>query len=97
MSKLSCSSISSSSTANVLCQCGVVVEMKTSWTQSNPGRRILIVNSINITKIRSIFRVFSSRTIALRVRSVLGGKWRGFSFLGLGNDYVALTCKLIEV
>ncbi|KAG5607237.1 hypothetical protein H5410_028729 [Solanum commersonii] len=38
MSKLSCSLISSSSTANVLCQCGVVVEMKTSWTQSNPGR-----------------------------------------------------------
>ncbi|KAK4732236.1 hypothetical protein R3W88_025224 [Solanum pinnatisectum] len=37
MSKLSSSSISSSSTANVLCQCGVVVEMKTSWTQSNPG------------------------------------------------------------
>ncbi|KAH0711173.1 hypothetical protein KY284_012600 [Solanum tuberosum] len=31
MSKLSSSSISSSSTANVLCQCGVVVEMKTSW------------------------------------------------------------------
>ncbi|KAH0669332.1 hypothetical protein KY285_023491 [Solanum tuberosum] len=41
MSKLSSSSISSSSTANVLCQCGVVVEMKTSWTQSNPGRRFL--------------------------------------------------------
>ncbi|KAH0706675.1 hypothetical protein KY285_011179 [Solanum tuberosum] len=41
MSKLSCSSISSSSTANVLCQCGVVVEMKISWTQSNPGRRFL--------------------------------------------------------
>ncbi|KAG5570582.1 hypothetical protein H5410_060348 [Solanum commersonii] len=39
MSKLSSSSISSSSTANVVCQCGVVVEMKTSWTQSNPGRR----------------------------------------------------------
>ncbi|KAH0686885.1 hypothetical protein KY284_017438 [Solanum tuberosum] len=39
MSKLSSSSISSSSTANVLCQCGVIVEMKTSWTQSNPGRR----------------------------------------------------------
>ncbi|KAH0709791.1 hypothetical protein KY290_011198 [Solanum tuberosum] len=39
MSKLSCSSISSSSTANVLCQCGVVVEMKISWTQS--GRRFL--------------------------------------------------------
>ncbi|WMV48593.1 hypothetical protein MTR67_041978 [Solanum verrucosum] len=34
MSKLSSSSISSSSTANVLCQFGVVVEMKTSW--SNP-------------------------------------------------------------
>ncbi|KAG5618107.1 hypothetical protein H5410_017931 [Solanum commersonii] len=41
MSKLSSSSISSSSTANVLCQCGVVVEMKTSWTQSNSRRRFL--------------------------------------------------------
>ncbi|KAH0711449.1 hypothetical protein KY289_007408 [Solanum tuberosum] len=41
MSKLSTSSISSSSTANVLCQCRVVVEMKTSWTQSNPVRRFL--------------------------------------------------------
>ncbi|KAG5586695.1 hypothetical protein H5410_047129, partial [Solanum commersonii] len=41
MLKLSCSSISASSTTNVLCQCGVVVEIKTSWTQSNPGRRFL--------------------------------------------------------
>ncbi|KAH0777221.1 hypothetical protein KY290_008632 [Solanum tuberosum] len=35
MSKLS------TSTTNVLCQCRVVVEMKTSWTQSNPRRRFL--------------------------------------------------------
>ncbi|KAG5588017.1 hypothetical protein H5410_048451, partial [Solanum commersonii] len=39
MSKLSTSSISSSSTTNVLCQSRVVVEMKTLWTQSTPGPR----------------------------------------------------------
>ena len=51
MSNLSFSSISSSSTAKVLCQCGNVVEMKTSWTQSNPGRRFLCCKTSKVNQI----------------------------------------------
>ena len=72
----------------------VVGSFVAKWLQN---MRISVVNSRHITKIRPIYRVFSSGTNALQVKSVLVGKWTGFSCLGLGIDYMALMCKWSEV
>lgn len=56
--------------------------------------KTLVVNNINVTEIRPIFRVFSYRTTTLWVRKVLGGNEGA---LGLENEYVALTRKWTEV